>query len=159
MAFTRKTYLDLFGGEAEAIAYYKTIFPTTTLTDPQIASLLSISFDKIEPIFGEFRSYEIGEDTKRNDDMKRAVSFEANSIATANADASSVTVGDINSASGSNTNIIEEKIGNITTKYDKSNSGGTTGLSSDIASALGLLSTDASIIISRYIRKTYGWAS
>ena len=159
MAYTRKTYIDLYGSEAEAIAYYKSLFSTTALTDAQITSLLSLSFFKVEPIFGEFRIYEIGEDTKRNDDMKRAVAFEANSIALANTDPSSITNGGINSASGSNTNIVEEKIGNITTKYDKSNAGGLAGLASSIKSVLGLLSTDASIIISRYIRKSYGWAS
>jgi len=159
MAFTRKTYIDLYGSEAEAIEYYKSLFSTTTLTDEQITSLLSLSFFKVEPIFGEFRIYEVGEDTKRNDDIKRAVSFEANSIALANTNPSTITNGGLNSASGSNTNIVEEKMGNITTKYDKSNAGGLAGLAKSIKSALGLLSTDASIVISRYIRKTYGMAS
>jgi len=157
MAYTRKTYIDLYVSEAEAIAYYKSLFPSTLLTDPQITSLLSLSFFKVEPIFGEFRNYEIGEDTKRNDDMKRAVSFEANSIALDNADASNIVNGGLNSGDGSNSNITEEKIGNITTKYGKGMSGTAGGNGSAIASILGLLSVDAGVLIARYIRKSYGW--
>lgn len=156
MAYTRKTYLDLYGSEAEAISYYKSLFPSTALTDPQITSLLSLSFLKIEPIFGEFRSYEIGEDTKRNDDMKRAVAFEANSIAKANTNASNIEDGGLNTGSGGNSNITSEKMGNITTTYGKSSNSGLGSLGASIVSALGLLSIDAGIMLSRYVRKTYG---
>lgn len=159
MAFTPTTYIDLFGSEAEAIIFYKSLFTNTTLTDDEIKQLLILSYNKIEPIFGEYRNYEVGEDNKRNYDVKKAVCLEANAIEKANADLTNITSGGLNSNIGGNTNITSEKIGNITTTYGNSSNGGLAGLAPQIKSALGLLSTEASIILSRYIRKTYGWAS
>jgi len=161
MAYTPKTYIDLFGTEAEAITFYKNLFLTTQLSDDDIKNFLNISFNKIEPIFGEFRAYIVGEDTKRNYDIKKAVGLEANSIAEANKSsvAGANVAGGLNTNIGGNSNITEEKIGNITTKYGKGASGGLGGLSDRLVSELGLLSMEASLLLSRYIRKTYGWAS
>lgn len=156
MAIVILTYADLYGSEANAVTFYKSLFPTTTLTDLQIQNLLNISYMKIEYIFGQFREYAVGEDTVRNEHIKRSVSFEAHTIALVNTDASNIINGGLNMGSGSNSNIIEEKIGNITTKYSKSSNGGLGGLSANIASTLGLLSSDASIILSRYIKKSFG---
>lgn len=156
MAIVIPTYITLFGSEADAVIFYKTLFSTTTLTDAEIKNILNISFTKIEPIFGEFRLYTVGEDTVRNEHTKRAVSYEANSIALVNTDASNVVDGGLNTNEGGNANIISEKMGNITTAYGKSSNSGLGGLGASIMSALGLLSTDAGIMLSRYIRKTYG---
>jgi hypothetical protein len=155
MAIVIPTYITLFGSEAEAIVFYKDLF-TTTLTDDQIKNILNISFMKISPLFGEFRLYEVGEDTVRNYHTKSAVSFEANSIANANADASTIVNGGLNGGSGGNSNITSEKMGNITTTYGKNSNSGLGGLGASIMSALGLLSTDAGVMLSRYIRKTFG---
>ena len=158
MAYIEETYIDLYGSESDAITYFKSIFTATTLTDEQIKNLLNISFMKIDPIFGEFRNYTIGEDTKRNVDIKRAVAFEADSISKANSDASTLTTGGINQAIGGNSNIIEEKEGNLTVKFSSAKNSGLSALGSEIRTALGLLSIGASIILSRYIRKSYGWS-
>jgi len=158
MAYTPKTYIDLFGSEADGITFYKALFYTSTLTDDEIKNLLNLSYNKIDPIFGEFRAYTVGEETKRNHDVKKAVCLEANSIALANDDLANIGIGGINSNIGGNSNITEEKIGNITTKYGSGNSGGLGGLSARLISELGLLSVEASLILSRYIQKSYGWA-
>jgi len=157
MAIVIPTYITLFGSEADAVTFFKDLFTTTTLADEQIKNLLNISYMKIDPIFGEFRLYEVGEETVRNEHIKRAVSFEANSIALDNTDASNIVNGGLNSGDGSNSNITEEKIGNITTKYGKGTSGTAGGNGSTISSILGLLSVDAGVLIARYIRKSYGW--
>ena len=156
MAIVIPTYITLFGNESDAITFYKDLFSTTTLTDEQIKNVLNISYMKIDPIFGEFRLYTVGEDTVRNYHIKRAVSFEANSIGLANTDASSVIDGGLNTGDGGNSNIMSEKMGNITTTYGKNNNSGLGGLGASIVSELGLLSIDAGIMLSRYIRKTYG---
>lgn len=157
MAIILPTYETLYGSSINAVIFYKTLFDANTLTDDQIKNLHSLAFTKVDPIFGEFRLYTVGEDTVRNEHIKRAVSFEANAIANANADASKIEEGALNDGDGSNQNITSEKIGNITTSYGKGTSGTVGGNGAVISSVLGLLSVDAGVLIARYIRKSYGW--
>ena len=151
------TYEDLFGSNAEALNFYRNIFQTTTLNDVEILNLINIAYIKIDPIFGEFRNYTVGEDTKRNHDVKIAVCYESNSIDKANQGGSgTIGTGGINTgAGGSNTDIVSEKIGNITTQYGKNGSGGLGSKGEDLVRLLGLLSNDAGVILARYLRKTY----
>lgn len=155
MAIIIPTIIDLYGSEADAVTFYKALF-TTSATDPQLANIFNLSFSKIDPIFGQFREYTVGEDTLRNEHIKRAVAYEVNSIEKANVDPSTIANGGLNMSKGGNSNIISEKMGNITTSYGKSSNGGLGGLSANILSTLGLLSVDASVILSRYIRKSFG---
>lgn len=160
MSTTMPTYVDLFQSEVNAISHYKSLFPQTTLTDGQIQGLIFISFSKIDLIFGEFRSYKVGEDTVRNEHVKRAVCFEANSIESYNASVDAVSEGALNGGDGgASVGISSEKMGNISTSYKDGviSYGAMGGSGAKIASLLGLLSLDAGVILSRFIRKTYGW--
>ncbi|MCK5743977.1 MAG: hypothetical protein KAH30_04510 [Caldisericia bacterium] len=149
------TYQDLFGSESEAVLYYKGLFPNTGLSDTEISQTIHISFVKIEPLFGEFRSYTVGEETVRNEHIKRAVCFEVNAIEKANAISPlKIENGGLNSNESGTGRIISEKVEDVAVTYDKAESG--LGLGSDsLTGTLGLLSSDASILLSRYIRKTY----
>jgi len=146
---TMPTYLDLFGSDAEAVIVYKDLFPADVHSDIEIIAGIKTSFLKIEYIFGEFRSYEVGESTVRNEHIKRAVCFEANSILTST-DAGS----GLNNSGVMGMVVTSEKMEGVTTTFAES---GSNSLGSNLANMLGLLSADASVILSRYIRKTYGW--
>ena len=147
---TMPTYLDLFGSDAEAVIVYKDLFPTDAHSDTEILAGIKTSFLKIEYIFGEFRGYVVGESTVRNEHIKRAVCFEANSILVAT-DAGS----GLNNSGVMGMVVTSEKMEDVTTTYAES---GANSIGSTLANTLGLLSSDASVILSRYIRKTYGWA-
>lgn len=156
MSVTMPTYEILFQSKVIATSYYKTLFPKTILTDAQIQGLLFISFTKIDAIFGEFRNYRVGEDTVRNEHVKRAVCYEVNSIE----DYNTTGEGGLNSGDGgSNEQIASEKIGNLATTYKSGvvAYGAMGGNGAKIAGILGLMSLDAGVILSRYIRKTFGW--
>jgi len=151
------TYETLFGGSAEAVVYYTNLF-TVPSDSQEIESLINLSYMKIDPLFGEFRGYEVGEDTVRNDHIKRAVCFEANTMYVD----SLATTGDIqgiNSGSVGQGQIVSEKVEDVATTYsDKSLSKGIGLGDSGLMIVLGLVSHDASILLSRYIRKTYPMA-
>ncbi len=150
------TYLELFGSDEAAIEYYKGLFPTTTATDPEIIEAINISYTKISFVFGEFRRYEPDEDTLRNDAIRKAVCFEANSILSASGgNGSSGGLNDNLSVTGA---IISEKMEDVSITYAEGGNSGSGGLGdSSLAKTLGLLSNDAAIILSRYIRKSYLW--
>ena len=158
MSINMPTYQDLFNGLLNALTSYKKYFPNTTLTDDQIAGLLNISFMKIEGVFGQFRTYSVKEETPRNEFIKRAVCFEANSMEDYNTSGD----GGLNSGDGgSSGNIKSESMGNISTTYNSGivAYGVMGGNGAKIASVLGLMSLDAGVILSRYIRKSFGWNS
>jgi len=152
---TLPTLIDLFGSTDEAIATYRQYFQTPT-DDMAIVEVMTIAFTKIEPVFGEFRNYEVDEDTIRNEYVKRAVCFEANSIANANAGGSDITEGHINTNTGDTSIIKSESMEDVSVTYETGKSGIGMGDSS-LMRVLGLLSADAAIILSRFIRKSYGW--
>jgi len=145
---TMPTYIDLFGSEALAVEYYRALFPNATESDEEIATAINTSFYKIEPVFGEFRNYYILEDTPRNEHIKRAVCFEANSILLGgNAE--------LNTGVADTQTIANEKVEDVSITYADGVSGAGIGDSS-LAKVLGLLSTESAVLLSRYIRKTYG---
>ncbi len=139
------TYEDLFGGEAEAVSYYRALFPNETKTDEEISAAINTSFMKIEPIFGAFRDYEVEEVTVRNEHIKRAVCFEANTILTSGG-------GDINDNTTTGAVVSSEKLESASVTYDTSIA---QTVSTTLMSTLGLLSVNAATLLSRYIRKTY----
>lgn len=152
---TLPTIIDLFGDSASILSAYKTLFPEDLITDPQITSYMTTAFNKIEPFFGEVRNYDVLENTVRNEHIKRAVTFEANSISIANGGATSLE-GGLNTNENSNQIVKSESMDGVSTTYadEKVN---TSGLGDNgLMRTLGLLSMDGSILLSRYIRKTYG---
>jgi len=159
MAIVIPTYKDLFGTDQDALDYYKNLFPLDTKPDSDILSTINLSFMKIEPVFGELRGYEVGEDTVRNEHVKRAVCFESNAIIKANADLSKIASGAINMGSGNaNGAVSSEKIDDMAVTYSTSGASSKIGLGdSSLMEVLGILSADAAILLSRYIRKTYNW--
>ncbi len=151
------TYEDLFGGSAEAVTYYKALFTVPT-DDQEIEFLLNSAYMKIDPLFGEFREYEVGEDTVRNDHVKRAVCYEANTMYLNSLETAGVVEG-INSGEVGQGQIISEKVEDVATTFsDKSLSKGIGLGDSGLMIVLGLVSHDAAVLLSRYIRKTYPMA-
>ena len=149
------TLNDLFGGLTEAVAYYRSLFDVPA-DEYEIEVNLHTALMKIDPLFGEFRDYAVGEDTVRNEHIKRAVCYEANSIYK-----ESLAVG--GSAGGINEGVVasgmvtSEKMEDVTTTFAKDSDQKVTGLGdSGLMSILGLLSHDAAVLLSRYIRKTFG---
>jgi len=158
--FTPKTYEDLFGGVAEALLFYKNIFPQDTTPQPELEATINIAYIKIDPVFGEFRDYAVGEDTKRNYDVKTAVCFEANSIIKANIGATGQNIGNLNTSTGGTGVIKSEKMEDVSVTYSDGGTGGSIGLGdSSLKDVLGLISVGAAVLLSRYIRKTYGWGT
>ena len=159
MAAYIPTYLDLFGTDQDALSHYKELFPIDITADADIINVIKMSFLKIEPVFGEFRGYSVGEDTVRNEHVKRAVCFETNAIIKANDDPSTISEGGINSGDGNSRGIVtSESMADLSVSYDAGGASKTVGIGdSSLMDVLGLLSADAAILLSRYIRKTYGW--
>ncbi|RLA68952.1 MAG: hypothetical protein DRG09_06915 [Epsilonproteobacteria bacterium] len=152
---TLPTMQDLFGGLPEALAYYKSLFDVPA-DDLEIEALLDTAFLKIDPVFGEFRNYVVGENTVRNEHVKRAVCFEANTIYKYSLVSVGVVHG-INTGEKPTGDIVSEKMEDVSTTYSDKDQAKGIGLGdSGLMSVLGLLSYDASILLSRYIRKTYG---
>jgi len=154
---TLPTLIDLFGSTDEAIDTYRQYFQTPT-DDMAIAEVMTIAFTKIEPVFGEFRNYEVDEDTIRNEYVKRAVCFEANSIANVNVAGTGIIEGHINTNTGDTSIVKSENMEDVSVTYETGKSGIGMGDSS-LMHVLGLLSADAAIILSRFIRKSYGWGT
>jgi hypothetical protein len=145
---------DLFGDVDTAISYYKGLFPATTLNDDLIIEYMTVAFTKIEPVFGQIRNYKLTEDSVRNEYIKRSVCFEANSISAANNEGT-VVDGGLNANAYDGKTVTQEKLEDVSTSYaSDSNSGGMGDTS--LKDTLGLLSTDAAILLSRFIQKTYG---
>ena len=155
MSITVPTYIDLFGSEAQALQYYKSLFPLDVTIDQNLLALINLSYMKIDPIFGEFRNYTVGEDTVRNEHMKRAVCFEANSIILINAGTQAISAGALNTP-GVDTRVIStDKIEDVSTTYDTTKKSAHNTFVLEITDSLGLLSLAAASFIVRYIRKTY----
>ena len=159
MAITLPTLSDLFGSVDAAIIAYKELFPNTTQNDTTIEGALNHSYSKIQFVFGEFRCYKVGEDTVRNEHIKRAVLFEANSILSANQNL--VTDDGLINQNTSGTGAVKsESTEDVSVTYSDGGTSGSMGMGdSSLMNTLGLLSIDAAIILSRYIRKTYGWGT
>lgn len=155
---TLPTIIDLFGDEATILSSYRELFPDDTIIDDDILKYSNMAFMKIEPYFGEVRDYDVFEDTVRNEHIKRAVLFETNSISIANSDLVAIP-GDVNTNPIDQDAIQSEKMDGVTTVFadtskDKAGTGDT-----GLMQTLGLLSADAALLLSRYIRKTYGWGT
>jgi len=152
------TIEDLFGGVGKEITYYRDLFPRSTAIDGDITDAVKVAFLKVEPVFGEFREYEVGEETVRNEHVKRAVCFEAESIILSNPYPINYPVsGGVNTNDAGSGKVLSEKLADVSTTYSEGGTSKTIGLGDDsLAYTLGLLSKDASILLSRYIRKTYG---
>ena len=151
------TYIDLFGDATQALAFYRKLFPLDTINDTELTALINLSYEKISPIFGEFRDYKVGEDTVRNNDVKKAVCFETNAIYLANLNGGS-NIGGLNTNTAGTDVVVSEKMEDVSVTFAKGGAGAELGLGDDsLKNVLGLLSTDAAILLSRYIRKTYNW--
>jgi len=149
-------YEDLFGSVADALLFYQNLFPQDTTPTQEIQASLNIAYEKIAFIFGEFRAYKVGEDTVRNHHVKTAVCFEANSLI----NFGSPTKGGFNTNTAGQGAIKSEKMEDVSVTYADGGANASLGLGDDsLMNTLGLLSKDASIILSRYIRKTYGWGT
>ena len=151
------TYEDLFGGATEALQFYRNLFSNDTIQDDVLSATLNIAYEKISPIFGEYRGYTVGEDTVRNNDIKKAVCFEANSISLLS-DGLSTAQGGLNQNTAGTDIVKSEKMEDVSVTYVEGGASKALGLGDDsLKKVLGLLSTDSAILLSRYIRKTYGW--
>ena len=148
MSTVLPTYIDLFGSEAEALSYYSGLFPNDTTPSQDITEAINTAYMKIDPIFGEFRRYKVGEDTVRNEHIKRSVCFEANSI---------ILSGDspVLNTEGADTRVVtDDKIEDVSTSFATTTTA-KSNLTNDVINDLGLLSKSAASLIAKYIRKTY----
>jgi len=137
---------DLFNTQEELVAEYKKYFEDTTLSDDEIEKFATIAFYKIEPFFGYMRNYLIDEDTLRNYHVKRAVCYEANTVSMVGVDKQGVNVNTDDLGT-----VLSESFDGVSVSYkDTTNKGG-----EFVKNLLGLLSMDASILLSRYARKTF----
>ena len=149
MSITLPTYIDLFGSEAEALSYYAGLFPNDTTPSQDITAAINTAYTKIDPIFGEFRRYEVGEETVRNEQVKRAVCFEANSIIL------SGDAPDLNTEGADTRVVTTDKIEDVSTSFSAPVVTGRSNLLNAVINDLGLLSKSAASLLIRYIRKTY----
>jgi len=150
------TYTTLYGDATAAINHYKSLFPSDITTgDATITAAYVTAFTKILPVFGRIRNYDIAEDTLRNEHIKNAITLEVEAIITANAGSATITEGGLNDGDGNESGtVVEEKMGNITTKYSGEQSQG-----SKLASTLGLLSINAGVTLARFIARSVGWSA